>query len=225
MTEINKLCFSYGKRKILNGLSFTAECGECVIFAGANGSGKSTALSLIAGVLRPDSGTVYTDGTIGYAPQGTALFEDMTARDNLRFFAGLAHCKLPDELPFGVQDYLDMRVSKMSGGMKRQLSIACALLGEPQLILLDEPCSGLDIEYRDELSDLICKLKSQGKTVIYAGHEPMDFFSFCDKLIFFGDMCQYTRAELSGEPEDKITFCKHFSEILKNIKQRGKQYA
>lgn len=225
MTEVSGLCFSYGKHRILSGLSFTAEQGECVVLAGPNGSGKSTALSLIAGVLRPDSGSVKTDGSVGFAPQGTALFEDMTAGENLRFFAGLVGCAVPDTLPFAVEKHLDMKVSKMSGGMKKQLSIACALLGGPKLILLDEPCASLDMEYRDELAALICGLKEHGHTVIYVGHEPMEFAAFYDKLLFLGGEPRcYTRAQLSGEPEDVVLFCKRFSEILKNIKKRGNGY-
>lgn len=220
MTEVHELCFSYGKRRILSGLSFTAGPGECVVLAGPNGSGKSTALSLIAGVLRPDSGTVRTEGRVGFVPQGAALFEDMTAGENLRFFAGLAGCSVPAALPFGVEKNLGLKVSKMSGGMKKQLSIACALLGGPQLILLDEPCAALDIRYRQELAALVLELKARGRTVIYAGHEPMEFAPFYDKLLLLGgEAACYTRSQLSGEPADDALFCKRFSNIFISSKK------
>jgi len=138
MIELLNISFSYGRKKILRNLNVTVRAGECVVLAGANGSGKSTALSVMAGVLRPSAGSVQVKGSAGFAPQGTALFEDMSVLDNLRFFAGLKKCAVPEKLPFGVEQYLKTRVSKLSGGMKKQVSIACALLGEPQILLLDE---------------------------------------------------------------------------------------
>ena len=222
MITVQDAGFSYGKRQIFDGLSFTAAAGECVVFAGHNGTGKSTALSLIAGALRPSSGTVSVEGSIGLVPQGTALFEDMSVGDNLAFFASLAHCSVPDELPFGVQRYKHLRVSRLSGGMKKQVSIACALLGNPRVLLLDEPCAGLDIVYREELAELIRTLKKDGRTVIYVSHEPMEFAPFYDKLIFFGDRPTYkTREELSGEPADDIRLCTRFAELFRSHDKRG----
>ena len=82
MAGLHNVYFSYGKRKILEGLSFSVNPGECIVLAGPNGSGKSTALAILAGVFRPDSGEVDAPGQIAYVPQGTALFEDMTVGDN-----------------------------------------------------------------------------------------------------------------------------------------------
>lgn len=222
MITVENVCFSYGKRKIVNGLSFTAEPGECIVFAGHNGAGKSTALSVIAGILRPTQGAVNVQGRVGIVPQGSALFEDMSVGDNLRFFADLAGCSVPKELPFGVQRYEKMRVSRLSGGMKKQVSIACALLGDPGVLLLDEPCAALDVVYRTELIELICALKKEGRTVIYVGHEPMEFAAFYDKLIFFGDeiVC-HSRAQLSGDPAEDTRLYAQFSELFRMNDQRG----
>ena len=183
--------------------------------AGANGSGKSTLLKLLAGVLRPDTGTVQVKGSIGFAPQGTALFEDMTVMDNLRFFAGLKKCAVPESLPFGVERYGKTRVSKLSGGMKKQVSIACALLGEPQILLLDEPCAALDIEYRQELVQLILEKKSQGCAIVYVGHEPLEFSPFYDRIVFFGDgYKEFSRQQRAYKPEDELRFCNTFYELF-----------
>ncbi len=219
MTQIQDVCFSYGRRKILDGLSFTVEPGECVVLAGPNGSGKSTALSVIAGILKPDSGSVVCGGSVGIVPQGTALFEDMTVKDNLRFFAGAAGKPVPENLPFGLEQRMGMRVSKMSGGMKKQLSIACTLLSQPDVILLDEPCAALDIQYRDELISLILRLKAQGRSIIYVGHEPAEFASFCDKLVFFGEkiVC-YSRRELLSENTDDAAFSKAYIGLFNHAK-------
>lgn len=216
MIELNNISFSYGKRSILKNLSFSAGAGECVVLAGPNGSGKSTALSVAAGVLRPVSGTVSVRGTVGFAPQGTALFEDMTVKDNLCFFAGLRKCGVPETLPFGVERYLNTRVSRLSGGMKKQVSITCALLGDPEVLLLDEPCESLDVEFREELARIIAGAKARGGTVVYVGHEPLEFAGFYDRLVFFGgERREYTRAQLSGDPAEDLRLCEAFATLFR----------
>ena len=216
MIELLDISFSYGRKKILRNLNVTVRAGECVVLAGANGSGKSTALSVMAGVLRPSAGSVQVKGSVGFAPQGTALFEDMSVLDNLRFFAGLKKCAVPEKLPFGVEQYLKTRVSKLSGGMKKQVSIACALLGEPQILLLDEPCAALDIEYRQELVQMILEKKNQGCAIVYVGHEPQEFYPFYDRIVFFGnENREYTRQQLSANPEDELRFCNTFHELFR----------
>lgn len=220
MTGLRNVCFSYGRRKILENLSFTVEPGECAVLAGPNGSGKSTALSVLAGVFRPDSGEVFADGPIGFLPQGIALFEDMSVGDNLRFFTGLTNRDLVGKLPFDVDRLWDERVSKLSGGMKKRVSIASAILGFPQVVLLDEPCAALDVEYREELIALVHEWKAQGCAVVYVTHDPMEVASFYDKLIYFGDTAAvYTRQQLSGDPADDSWFYKRFIELFH--KKRG----
>lgn len=219
MTEVRDLCFSYGKRTILNNLSFTVQPGECVVLAGPNGSGKSTALSLLAGVFRPGSGEVHADGPVGFIPQGTALFEDMTVGDNLRFFGNFSGAS-DSPLPFGVNQMWKKKVAKLSGGMKKRVSIAAALQGEPRLLLFDEPCAALDVEYREELISLIHTLKEKGCMIVYVSHDPLEISSFYDKLIFFGDTpVTYTRAQLSGTPADDSLFCTNFTNLFREKNQ------
>lgn len=216
MIQLSNVSFSYRKKRILNNLSFTAEAGQCVVFAGPNGSGKSTALSLIAGILRPASGHITCDDAVGLIPQGNALFEDMTVRDNLHFFAGLKKCPVPQKLPFGIEQYLDTRVSHLSGGMQKQVSIACALLGDPKVILLDEPCASLDVQYRQELIHIISQLKDKGCTIVYVSHDPLEFSPFYDKLVFFGEhTAVYDRRELSGEDPEPLTLIESFTALFR----------
>lgn len=218
MTEICDVSFSYGSRKILERLSFRVASSECVVLAGANGRGKSTVLSLIAGILRPSSGRIQTGGKVAYIPQGSALFEDMTVAENLRFFADLVKTAVTDELPFNLHDYMNVKAGKLSGGMKKQLSIACALLGEPRVILFDEPCAGLDIVYRRELIALIHSLKAKGCEIVYVGHDPMEFVSFCDRVLFLGQNLQsYSREELVADPADDQLFCENFARIFEKL--------
>lgn len=215
MAGLHNVYFSYGKRKILEGLSFSVNPGECIVLAGPNGSGKSTALAILAGVFRPDSGEVDAPGQIAYVPQGTALFEDMTVGDNLRFFAGMADADMQKPLPFHVDQMWKKKVSKLSGGMKKRVSIACALMGSPQLVLLDEPCAALDVEYKAELTSIVHDLKNSGCAIVYVSHDPMEVASFYDKLVYFGDTTlTYTREQLSGNPADENVFYKQFLSLF-----------
>ena len=206
MLTAKGLTFSYNRKPLLEGLSFSAASGECAVLAGPNGSGKSTALSLVAGVLKPDAGSANVTGRIGYVPQGIALFEDMSAADNLAFFADLAGVPVPKELPFGIGRYLKKKVSSLSGGTKKRVSIACALLGDPDNLLFDEPCAGLDVQYRDELIALILGLKKQGRSILYVGHEASEFSPFYDRMVFLGGAAPqvFEKAELSGSSGDLI---------------------
>lgn len=207
MLQVEGLCFSYHKKPLLQGLSFTVQPGECLVLAGPNGSGKSTLLALLAGILKPDAGRITADSRPGYMPQGTALFEDMSVDANLSFFADLAGASVPSPLPFGLEDFRRRKVSRLSGGMARRVSLCCALLGDPPVILLDEPCAGLDVRFRDELQQLVPVWKQQGRSVIYVSHDPAEFYSFYDRLMLFdGSLFPvFSKGQLSGSSGDAIT--------------------
>ncbi|MBQ3956223.1 MAG: ABC transporter ATP-binding protein [Clostridia bacterium] len=176
--------FSFGRgRAVLRDLNFSAGPGECVVVAGTNGSGKTTLLTLAAGIRKPLSGHVRIAGRVGYVPQGSALLGDATVAENLRFFADLAGAPVPRPLPFEVEKWLDRRVDRLSGGMKKQVSIACAMAGDPETLLLDEPCGALDIRFRESLAGLIGNWKAAGKTILYVGHDPAEFHPFCDRML------------------------------------------
>ncbi len=198
--------FSYGRKRqpVLRDVSFSAYPGTCLVIAGTNGSGKSTLLSLAAGIRKPSSGRVRRSGVVGCVPQGSALLEDATVGENLRFFADLAHAPVPDPLPFAVADWMGRRVSRLSGGMKKQVSIACAMAGDPDLMLLDEPCGALDIRFRDALAALILDWKRAGKTVLYVGHDPAEFYPFCDRLLFLSPGA--TAEDVRPLPRDERAF-------------------
>lgn len=187
MITAENLCFSYKKNKVLDGLSFTVNDGECLVFTGPNGCGKSTALAIAAGVLKADSGRVESHGRIGYLPQSAALFSDMTVLANLRFFARLSGKKLGDGLPLGLGELKDTRVSKLSGGQRKRLSIACALIGEPDILLLDEPCAALDKEWKEAFLSMVKYRKEQGCAIIYVGHDPAEYSDFADRILDFTD--------------------------------------
>ena len=200
MLKVDNLCFAYkkGREYIVDGLSFDVQPGEAMVLVGPNGTGKSTVISMLAGILKPASGSILRPEHFGYVPQGTALFEDMTVIDNLNFFYQLAHIPVPGRLPLGLEPHRHKRISELSGGLAKRVSIACALVGNPELVIFDEPCTGLDIISRSTMQRIILQLKKHGTSVIYACHEASEFEPFYDSLIFMGrrPYRKYSREEM-----------------------------
>lgn len=219
MIEVNNISFSYRRKSVLRDISFQVKQGECLVLAGVNGAGKSTLLTILAGLRKAKSGEVVCRGKIGYLPQGISLFEDMTVEDNLQFFAGLAKCKVPETLPFSLDKRRKERVGKLSMGQKKQVSIACTLLGDPQVLMFDEPAASLDVVYRDELIQWLLQLKKEGRTIVYVGHDPMEFAELYDKLVVLGEEVRYfDRESISGNynQDDNSVVYKNYINIITN---------
>ena len=187
MISFQNVTFRYGRRVILKELSFTAERGQCTVLAGPNGIGKSTALALAAGALRPNAGSIYRSGRLGYAPQEATVLPDLNVRDNLKFFAALCHGDIPEEPFLPLEAAGKKRVGKLSGGMQKRLSLVCAALGEPDILLLDEPCIGLDVAAQELLFRQIARWKEQGRCILYAGHNAAELEAVCDRLVLLGN--------------------------------------
>jgi len=203
-TVFQNVSFSYGKRPILKDVSFSLSPGEALAVVGPNGSGKSTLLSLLAGNLKAASGEILRSSHMGYVPQGSALFEDLSVKDNVRFFASLNGVPMPKPLPLDLDTYATLSVSKLSGGTKKRLSIAVATLSSPEFLLLDEPTAALDVRYRDEIIGLVTEEKKAGRTIVYVSHDALEFAPFYDKMLFLssgGSGRLYTREELGGNLE------------------------
>ena len=210
MIEFDAVCFGYGSKKVVKDLSFVAEPGKCTVLAGPNGVGKTTALALAAGALRPDSGHIRRDGKLGYAPQEAALFEDLSVRDNLKFFARVCNVPVPTRFCLPIGDVLRKKVGKLSGGMRKRVSIVCADLGCPPILLLDEPCAGLDAAAQQMLLAQIGKWKQEGRCILYVGHDPEELRAVCDRLVLMtgekttvldADRLSDLPALLRGNPE------------------------
>lgn len=207
MIQAKGLTLAYGKRVIVSDAEFHIEKGRAAVLVGENGSGKSTLLSAMAGALKPKSGTLEIGGKVGYIPQGSGLMEELTFGDNLRFFAALAGVEVPRELPFGAQKLLKTKVRNMSGGMKKLCSIVCAVIAQPEILLLDEPCASLDAEHKKMLIDYLCDVKAAGMTLVYVGHNSKEYESFADVYLCIGQSVevlsreQYalTHEEMAGE--------------------------
>jgi ABC-2 type transport system ATP-binding protein len=203
MLRVDSLKKSYGNLVAVNGVSLRAGAGETIGLLGPNGAGKTTTVSMIAGLVRPDSGSVEIEGRalagdtdpnkrrIGLVPQDLALFDELTAHANLQLFAALydlegaaAKRAMGEALELvGLADRAHDRVKNYSGGMKRRLNLAAALLHDPQILLLDEPTVGVDPQSRNAIFDNLEVLKRRGKTLLYTTHYMEEAERLCDRVI------------------------------------------
>jgi linearmycin/streptolysin S transport system ATP-binding protein len=192
---------SYGSTVAVDGISFDVRRGETFGLLGPNGAGKSTTIHLLVGALRPDAGEVRIDGDgdptvaevrrrVGVAPQALALYEEMTGEENLTLFArlqGLCGARLAERVDWalrfaGLADRRKDRVKAYSGGMKRRLNLACALVHDPPVLLLDEPTAGVDPQSRNHLFEAIEGLKEKGRTILYTTHYMEEAERLCDRV-------------------------------------------
>ncbi len=184
-------------------VSFTAVPGQVLGLLGPNGAGKSTTISMLAGLTKPDSGCVTIDGVtlgtgadptkrhLGLVTQEIALLEELPARMNLEFFGGLYGLR-GRPLASRIASVLELTSladragdppSQFSGGMRRRLNIACALLHEPQILLLDEPTVGVDPQSRNAIFDTIEVLAGEGRALVYTTHYMEEVERLCDRIV------------------------------------------
>jgi ABC-2 type transport system ATP-binding protein len=203
MLQVDRLSKRYGDRVAVNAISFSIAQGETVGLLGPNGAGKTTAISMISGITRPDGGEVSLGGVslaqnanalkrhVGLVPQDLALYEELSASANLQLFGGLYGLGTAELQPraksaltlVGLADRDADRVKTFSGGMKRRLNIAGALLHDPDLILLDEPTVGVDPQSRNAIFENLEELKRRGKTLLYTTHYMEEAERLCDRVL------------------------------------------
>jgi ABC-2 type transport system ATP-binding protein len=201
LLDVENLVKSYGSQKAVDGLSFSVAAGEAFGLLGPNGAGKSTTMMMICGLLAPDSGRVMLDGReldrrdpssrqrLGVVPQDLAIYPDLTARENLMFFASLYHLEGADRRnkvaealeQVGLTARADDLADSFSGGMKRRLNFAAAVMHHPALLILDEPTVGVDPQSRAHLIECIRDLQKNGTAVIYASHYMEEVQAICSR--------------------------------------------
>ena len=201
MLVLEGLRKGYGAHLALDGLTLSVRRGEIFGLLGPNGAGKTTTVSLAIGLLAPDAGTVTVAGQgppsspavrsrLGLAPQALALYDGLSGDENLAFFGsvyGLAGPRLTEHVSaaiefVGLADRRRDRVSTYSGGMKRRLNLAVALVHDPELILLDEPTVGVDPQSRNLIFENVRHLREAGKTIVYTTHYMEEAERLCDRV-------------------------------------------
>ena len=200
--EVRELFKKYGKSIVLGGLNFEIYKGEIFGLLGPNGAGKSTFISILTTLTKPTSGDILIDSFsvakqpdrvktgIGFVPQDIALYPMLSGLDNLNFWAGIYNLKGREKTSrveealsvVKLEDRAKDRVSEYSGGMKRRLNIAVALLHKPDLLVMDEPTVGVDIQSRKYIFEAVGKLKAEGRTVVFTSHYVDEMEAFCDRI-------------------------------------------
>ena len=207
MIEIKDVTKSYGRQKVLQNVSFEIMEGELFGLLGPNGAGKSTLIDILTGIQSMDSGEIFINGKsiktdkveirkhLGLVPQDIALLEELNAVDNLEYFGGL-YGLAGEELKSQIEKLLEVagltdkkkeKVKNYSGGMKRRLNIAVAMLHNPSILILDEPTVGVDAQSRQHIFDYIQSLAEQGTTILYTSHYMEEIEALC-KRVFILDL-------------------------------------
>lgn len=237
MLELIDVCKSYKGKYAVKDLSFHVDSGEILGLVGANGAGKTTCVSMIATLLKPDSGSISFDGTdvvsqpallrsnMGFVPQDIALYETLTGLDNLKFWAKTY--KIPSseikarigevgEIIGFDETMLKKKVKDCSGGMKRRLNIGVALMHRPKLVILDEPTTGIDMQSAEQILSAIEQLKKNGTAVIYVGHymEEVERISTHLCVMDRGECLAFgSKEELLNTPQGRITLAELYKKL------------
>ena len=207
MIAVNDIYKSFGKVHAVRGVSFDAPDGKITGLLGPNGAGKSTALRVLYTVLKPDQGSASIDGAdvvtngliarqgIGALPHGAGLYPHLTARENIAYYANL--CGLDkatqEERVEGIielleiRDFADRRSKGFSHGQRTKVSLARALVHNPQNVILDEPSNGLDVMATRSLRDLILKLKDAGRCILFSSHVMQEVAALCDDIVIIAN--------------------------------------
>lgn len=199
MIKISKLSKSFGKTQILRSISLEVKKGEVLGFLGPNGAGKTTTLKTIVGLVKPTSGKIKIDNidstdikshsSVGYMPEDPYFYEYLNAEEFLRFIADLQQIPKAefdsDKLlkTVGILKVKKQRIREYSKGMRQRLGIAQALVGDPNILLLDEPLDGLDPIGRQEVKEILLDLKKRRKTILISSHILADIEELCDRVV------------------------------------------
>ena len=225
--HIQKLDKNFGEVKALKSVSLKIETGQIFGLLGANGAGKTTLIRLLIGSTKQSSGHLTVSGydptkgkrairkLIGYMPQSPALYEDLTPRENIHFFCQAHRIenisqRVDDVIAFvGLSERAHDPVYKFSGGMKQRVSLACALVHQPKMLLLDEPTSGIDPKLREAFWEHFRELTSKGVTIIVSTHQ-MNEAMYCDRLAIL-----HQGVLLANDPPEQwlTTICAYGDEV------------
>lgn len=218
LVEAAGLKKEYKNTTVVKDFSLLLKKGEAIGMFGSNGAGKTSVMRLLALVERPDAGTLAINGAldvkeqhklrslIGFAPQEIALFEELTCRDNLNIFSLQKKADRKKKIEalidvFSLQEFIDKKVSKLSGGMKRRVNFAVALLNDPILLVADEPFAGIDPQHRHRILEYLKQQKEQGMAQIISSHYVENLNFLCDEIIYMNKGCIERTERINMEDE------------------------
>ena len=207
--KVSNLKKSYGANLVIKGIDLEIFSGEVFALLGVNGAGKTTTLECIEGLRKYDSGSISVNGKLGIQLQSSSLPSHIKTIEAIKLFSKWNKTKIDTSLfeALNIKDIEKKQYNQMSVGQKRRLHLALALISNPDIIFLDEPTAGLDVEGRFALHQEIRKLKNQGKTIVLASHDMAEVESLCDRIAILN--------------EGKIAFCGTATELSEKI---GKKY-
>ena len=221
--EIKDLKKSYGDNAVLKGVNLTVQQGEILALLGVNGAGKTTTLECVEGLRSYDGGTITVNEKIGIQLQSSALQAYIKPMEAVKLFAKWNKAAPDSEVlkSLGIPELSKKKYADLSTGQKRRLHLALALIGDPDIIFLDEPTAGLDVEGRVSLHGQIRALKSQGKTIILASHDMAEVEDLCDRIAvlregeiaFVGTVEEFT----ADGKADRVSLEQHFIEVVRGV--------
>lgn len=209
VVEVYGLTKSYGHHVVLRGVDFSVKRGEIFALLGVNGAGKTTVLECVEGLRKYDGGSVTVTGKMGIQLQSASLPEYIKVKEAVKLFAKWNNAGVdePALQALGIWELANKQYAALSTGQKRRLHLALALLGDPDVVFLDEPTAGLDVEGRSSLHQEIRQLQSRGKTIVLSSHDMAEVESLCDRIAILND--------------GKIAFVGTVAELSRTV---GKQY-
>ncbi|MGB2808079.1 MAG: ATP-binding cassette domain-containing protein [Sedimentisphaerales bacterium] len=248
---LDNVCKSFGRLHAVDNLSVQVSVGSVYGFLGPNGAGKTTTIRMIMNIIRPDSGRIEIlgDGNIeqvkariGYMPEERGLYRKMTARKVLAYFGaikGVNDKELAQRVPHWLQrvelaELADKKVEELSRGMHQKLQFAVTVINDPELVILDEPFSGLDPLNQDLLKDIILEMRNEGKTIIFSTHVMYEAEKLCDFILLINkgklildDTLDNVRSRqsahtISVELEGDTAFVENLS-MVTAVKSEGKR--
>jgi ABC-2 type transport system ATP-binding protein len=205
--SVRALAKTYGGLQALREVSFDIHEGELAALIGPNGAGKTTLLSIIAGIQGPSAGTISrAPGDVGWAPQYPALYSKLSVAENLELFARLEKVSDPRAAVERMLDQTGLReragaaVGRLSGGNRQRVNVAVALLGDPEVLLLDEPSASLDPEQRERLWEFVAGLQAHGTTVVFSTHNVSEAQRHAGRVLVLAD----GRLVFDGAPRELL---------------------
>jgi len=228
---------SYDGRAVLHGVNLTVEAGEVYGLLGPNGAGKSTFLSIVTGLITDHGGEIELFGekasaaslrNIGFVPQDLAIYDDLSAMQNVKFFGSLYRLKgaeltrrsIAALKMVGLWEHRGRRPSAFSGGMKRRLNIACSIVHNPALIILDEPTVGIDPQSRNYILESIKELNRGGATVIYTSHYMEEVEAICSRVAIM-DEGRIVESGLISEIKEKYQNDNRYECVIDGVVRSG----